>query len=386
MIAHLGKSLPPGQLFTLPGSEDKTEAFLPTDCPSNHAASLIQLKNGDLLCAWFAGLEEGSSDIHIAGARLPKGEDRWEFMGQLSEDPDCSEQNPCFFQQDDGALWLLHTAQQSRGKMTVEEWERLRQAGKVQGNFSMQETAQIRRRLSRDNGRAWGPTEVFCGNPGSFCRHPILQLSNGDWLFPMWYSVATEEAGKQYGADYSVVRLSADQGRSWQEVEIPQGVRRVHMSVVETRPGRCLAFFRSRAADRIYKSVSQDFGRTWTAPVPTALPNNNASIQAALLPSGAVAIIYNEYAFADQDGPVEWPGLRWSVTVAVTEDEGETFPWKRILEPGTGFCGAANQARNAAFEYPAILVGRDGAIHAAYSAFDRKCIRYARFTEDWLRG
>ena len=386
-MKHLESLVNDGCLYTLPGSPEKVEAILPTDRRSNHASSLIELENGDLLCAWFAGLAEGSSDISIVAARLRAGADRWEYEGVLSEDAQCSEQNPCFFQEKDGTLWLLHTAQKSRGTMTEAEWLALKSQGKVTGNFSMQETAQIRRRLSQDQGRTWQPTTVFSQKPGSFCRHPILELSNGDWLFPMWYSVEDPHSDKQYGKDYSVVRLSHDRGKTWEEVPVPDSVGRVHMTAVETCPGHLVAFFRSRWADRVYKSLSEDYGRTWSAPTPTLLPNNNASIQAAKLPSGAIALVFNPYGLPPrEEKEVEWPGLRWSVSVAITEDEGETFPLQRVIEPGSGFTGAENRLENAAFEYPCLLVGRDGAIHIAYSAWNRRHIHYVRVTEGWLRS
>mgnify|MGYP000367499814 CR=1 FL=1 len=120
---------------------------------------------------------------------------------------------------------------------------------------------------------------------------------------------------------------------------------------------------------------------------PTLLPNNNASIQAAKLPSGAIALVFNPYGLPPREKKeVEWPGLRWSVSVAITEDEGETFPLQRVIEPGSGFTGAENRLENAAFEYPCLLVGRDGAIHIAYSAWNRQHIHYVRVTEGWLRS
>ena len=129
------------------------------------------------------------------------------------------------------------TQPKKAGTMTEREWLALKSQGKVTGNFSMQETAQIRRRLSQDQGRTWQPTTVFSQKPGSFCRHPILELSNGDWLFPMWYSVEDPHSDKQYGKDYSVVRLSHDRGGTWEEVPVPDSVGRVHMTAVETRLG-----------------------------------------------------------------------------------------------------------------------------------------------------
>lgn len=38
-----------------------------------HAPALIELPDGDMLCAWFAGSFEGSADVSIVCSRLPKG-------------------------------------------------------------------------------------------------------------------------------------------------------------------------------------------------------------------------------------------------------------------------------------------------------------------------
>ena len=143
------------------------------------------------------------------------------------------------FETPSGELWLLYTAQLSRGTMRVEEWYEKVRRGEEKGHFSMQETAQIRRRISRDGGRTWGEAEVLFDKPGSFCRHPILPLSNGEWISPVWYSLGEEDANKpQYGRDYSAVQISSDQGATWHEYPVPGSVRRVHMSIVETAPGR----------------------------------------------------------------------------------------------------------------------------------------------------
>lgn len=40
------------------------------DC---HASSILELKNGDLLCSWFGGTRESASDVKIWLSRKPKG-------------------------------------------------------------------------------------------------------------------------------------------------------------------------------------------------------------------------------------------------------------------------------------------------------------------------
>lgn len=376
-----------GKLFIEHGYDHHIKAYLPSTFRDNHASQLVELENGDILCTWFAGLSEGSSDIKIALSRLNKDSDHWTEPVLVSDDYERSEQNPSLFQAPDGTVWLLHTAQLSRGKMTSEEWQALVKAGKARGHFTMQETAEVRLRTSRDNGHTWSEMTSYFTKPGAFCRHPITVMSNGEWIFPMWYSLVEEDENKpQYGRDYSVVQISSDQGATWQEYEVPGSVRRVHMSIVETRPGHLVAFFRSRSADRIYRSFSEDYGRTWTEPAATCLPNNNASIQAIRLQSGSIALIYNEMKGGDDPTAVVWGAPRMPVVIALTDDEGDTFPYKRVLEPADGFTGEANKKLNHTYHYPCIMQGRNGDIHVCYTWHGRDTIMYHRISEAWIRG
>ena len=376
-----------GRLFYEHGYDCHIKAYIPSGFRANHASNLIELDNGDLLCVWFAGLSEGSSDIKIVMSRLDKGAGQWSVPVLISDDYERSEQNPCCFQAKDGRLWLLHTAQQSRGKMTVEAWEQKLAAGEVKGHFTMQETAEVRLRTSDDRGRTWSAMTPLFTKPGAFCRHPILEMSNGEWIFPMWYSQVEEDASKpQYGRDYSVVQISSDQGKSWREFEVPGSVRRVHMSIVETRPGHLVAFFRSRSADRIYRSFSEDYGRTWREPVPIGLNNNNASIQAIRLQSGAIALIYNDAKGGDDPTAVEWNAPRVPIVIALTYDEGDSFPYKRVIEAGDGYAGERNIRLNHTFHYPSIIQSRDGAIHVSYTWHGKDCIMYHRISEAWIKG
>jgi predicted neuraminidase len=374
-----------GELFTYRDEPLKIEAFIPTEYKSNHAPSLIELGNGDLLCVWFAGTAEGSGDVRIAGSRLPKGGEKWESCRIFSIEDNHSLQNPFLFQSPGGPLYLYHTSQETRG-VSPEKWREMVSRGEAKGTYVMQETALIYRLISRDQGKTWESKEVFSGKRGSFCRHSIGVLSNGDWLFPMYYSFDHEDPALSHGDDYSVVRVSSDRGNNWTEYPVPESRGRVHMSVVETEPGKCVAFFRSRAADFIYRSRSSDYGKTWTPPVPTELPNNNSSIHAVGLKSGLIAVVYNPWR-KDKTNPkaTVWPKMRNSVSVALSEDRGETFPWIREVEPGSGFRGIQNTAFNKGHAYPCMIQSQDGGIHIAYSCLDRKCIKYVRVTEDWIK-
>lgn len=94
-------------------------AMLPSSCPQNHAANILPLPDGALMCVWFAGTQEGIADISVWGSRLPAGGMQWSDAAKLSHDDTRSEQNPVLFLAPDNVLWLLWTAQISGNQDTA---------------------------------------------------------------------------------------------------------------------------------------------------------------------------------------------------------------------------------------------------------------------------
>lgn len=347
------------------------EALIPNaPYASCHAADLLELPNGDLLCCWFAGSDEGNADISIVLSRLNAGSGAWTSPVRVSDDHTRSEQNPSLFLAPSGEIWLMYTAQTAR-------------TPEINPLFNLQYTAEIRCKKSADNGCTWGPTETMFSRPGSFCRQKIQVLSSGRWLFENWICFSDETRN---GSDITVMQLSDDEGKTWREVEVPDSAGRVHANVLEIAPGKLVALFRSRFADNIYLARSEDDGDSWSAPVRTELRNNNSSISAVRLQSGAVALIYNDVAYNTQAGVTVWPQQRCPVTIALSDDGAAAWPYRRVVEPGEGFTGPWNDINNRRYEYPVIMQGRDGKIHAAYSWGSRRHIKYVCVDEAWVRG
>ncbi len=373
----------PEVLAPAPGDPARIEAFIPTPCVQNHASFLSPLPGGDLGCVWFGGTQEGVPDISVYFSRLAPGAERWSAPVKLSDDPSRSEQNPLLFPAPDGRLWLLWTAQ-------------------IAGN---QDTAIVRRRISADGGKSWGPVEtLFDEQPGfgTFIRQPIVVTKSGLWLLPIWRCTKPPVGAWTGDLDTSSVMVSEDQGRSWTEHPVPESTGCVHMDILDLGDRGLVAFYRSRWADWIHVSHSQD-GRAWSAPEPTALPNNNSSIQATRLANGHIAMVFNDSSAKDASGRrlglyddiggeeaapsrAFWGAPRAPMTLAISEDDGRSWTRRRNLEVGDGYCMTNNSKDrlNREFSYPSICQTPDGALHIAYTYW-RQAIKYVRVTEDWVR-
>jgi predicted neuraminidase len=366
------------------GAPGRLDAFLPSPVIQNHAANLMELRNGDLGCVWFGGTMEGMGDISIYFSRLDKGGARWFEPMRLTDDASRSEQNPVLFPAPDGRLWLFYTSQPA----------------------GHQDQAIVKCRISDDDGRSFGPVEVLCDVPGTFVRQPVHVNAAGDWLLPVFQCRGTPGRLWRGDDDTSAVLISRDAGKSWVTRAVPESTGAVHMNIVTGGSGELLAFFRSRYADAIKISHSSDGGWTWSPPADTVLPNNNSSIQAVRLADGAIGLIHNASSAATSserraslydeiDGgsggeeqvslkPAVWGVPRAPLVLAFSADGGRSFPVRRTLEVGTGYCLSNNSrdGRNRELSYPSIRQTADRAIHLAFT-YHRRAIKHVRLAPGW---
>ena len=366
----------------------RSEALLPSPKIQNHAAFLAPLPNGGLICAWFGGTLEGKSDISIHASILAPGSDTWGAPQLLSHDAERSEQNPVIFTAPDGQLWLFHTAQPS-------------------GN---QDECQIRMAplhldIADPTRISAGPGRLLDLPRGCFVRAPLVVRKDGAWLLPIFRCV--QRPGQKWNGSHDVaaVGVSTDGGDSWRLDEVADSTGSVHMSPVDLGGGRLVAFYRRRQADFVHLSDSADGGRTWSVPVATDMPNNNSSIAAVRLADGRIGVIgnpvnaamspdrraslYDELGEddarpdADPTGgcvPI-WGVPRAPVVVALSADNGQTFPTRILVEDGPGTCTSNDSidGRNKEMSYPWIWQAPDGTLHLAYT-YHRRAIKYVRLS------
>jgi predicted neuraminidase len=304
---------------------------------ASHASTLVQLKNGDLLAAWFGGSSEGAPDVAIWSARrTPTG---WSAPLELAREPHIACWNPVFFHSADGRLWLYYKYGPAPSTWVAA------------------------RRFSLDEGRTWSPVEHLpAGLLGPIRAKPLL-LESGILDNGILVSGASVEA---YHAWSIWIERSTDNGATWSTIgpiplagdaANPPAPDRTHgliqPSVVNLGKHHLRLYARSTEdIARICIADSLDDGLTWSTARPLALPNPNSGIDAVSLRDGRVVLVYNDTTTG-----------RSPLNVAVSRD-GEHFQNFRTLEPEPG-----------EFSYPAVIQEAGGDLDITYT-WNRKSIAF----------
>ena len=332
---------------------------LPGTQPDNHASTVVELRDGEVLVAWFAGSKEGAPDVAIYGARLHRG--LWSAPIELARADHVACWNPVLFHSKDGRLWLYYKYGTSPS------------------------TWLGARKVSLDEGRTWSTkAELPPGILGPVKDKPLV-LDDG--VIVSGSSVESK--------NWSVwIEHSADNGNSWTKfgpITVPESldvpdtaalaahaehlstdfaasstptklypppavtVGIIQPSVIDLGSHHLRFYARSRTRTaRIAAADSFDDGKTWGPIHFLALPNPNSGIDAVRLRNGRVVLAFNNSY-----------NRRTPLNLAVSED-GEHFRIFRTLENGPG-----------QYSYPAIVQAANGDLLVTYS-WRRETIKFIR--------
>ena len=88
------------------GAQHKEFIFEHAPFTSAHASTLVELRDGRYMAAWFGGTAEGATDVAIwASFRNASG---WSSPQQMVREPQVPCWNPVLFHAADGRLWLYY--------------------------------------------------------------------------------------------------------------------------------------------------------------------------------------------------------------------------------------------------------------------------------------
>ena len=137
--------------------------------------------------------------------------------------------------------------------------------------------------FTEDSGRSWSEPRSFHGVPSNFSVRQGRVLSDGSWLFPVYWEELRRSWDGSFGDDglewpfVSGVIRSTDRGQTW-KLHVPQtNAENQHLwepEVIELAPGHLKMFIRRESPEHVlWESESFDFGATWSAPLPGKISN-----------------------------------------------------------------------------------------------------------------
>ena len=313
---------------------------------SCHASTVVELRNGDVMAAWFGGSAEGRPDVAIWGARRSNG--TWSAPVELARETEIAAYNPVLFYTSDGVLWLYY-----KYGPHPNDWTGAR-------------------KYSRDDGATWSAVEHLpAGLYGPIRAKPYIAPDG---------TIVSGTSVESYRSWAVWIERSTDQGRTWTKagpiVVDAQAARKavgeanaavpgasewsrtegiIQPSVVSLGAKKLRLYARSTArTGKICIADSNDGGVTWTQARPIELPNPNSGIDAVSLSDGRVVVVYNHSERS-----------RSPLNLAVSTD-GEHFRMFQTLESEPG-----------EYSYPAMVQARNGDLLITYT-WKREKIRFLR--------
>jgi predicted neuraminidase len=371
----------------------EAELIFPLDRLHNHSSSIVELPGGELMVCWYRGSgERTADDVQIMAARRAAGQSRWSEPFVLADTPGFPDCNPVLFVDSRQRLWLIWPV------IIANEWH----------------TALLKYRISTDYRRPgppqWQVSEPWLVVPRNFQEkvrrtvEPLL-VPDATELQRQWAKRLLERAADKYftrmgwmprnhplelpsgrilvplysdGFSFSLIGITDDGGMTWSTSEPLVGPGSIQPTLARKRDGTLVAYMRDNGPPpkRIMTSVSRDDGVTWSAVTDTDIPNPGASMEVIVLRDGHWVMVYND----TERG-------RNSLVVALSDDEGASWKWKRHLELDRREQGAGS------FHYPSVIQASDGTIHITYSYFlnhlpegePRKTIKHVRINTAWIR-
>ena len=301
------------------------EEFIFENPPFNscHASTITETQDGSLLCAYFAGTDEGASDVAIWLSS--QGDTLWLHPRKVAECEGAACWNPVLFTMPSGEILLFY-----KGGRNPREWS----------GFLKRSSSQ---------GRKWTDAELLpAGVTGPVRSKPLL-LSNGTLLCG-----SSAESWRRWGC---WIDIMTDGGQSWRKSTPINDPRQlfgvIQPSLFYGQNGEIKMVMRSHQIGFVCMASSQDQGQTWSDAKSTELPNPNAAVEALNLADGRILLVFNDSKTK-----------RYPLSLSLSKDGGESWERSVVLEDQKG-----------EYSYPAAIQTRDGLVHVTYT-YNRELIKH----------
>ncbi|MEX2230589.1 MAG: exo-alpha-sialidase [Cyclobacteriaceae bacterium] len=401
-----------------------------------HGSTIVALPNGDLLAAWFQGSgERWADDVRIMGSRLSKGDTAWSdtfLMADVRGFPDI---NPVLFLDKKEKLWLMWypvLANQwessipmyrisedyfSKGApvwawqdvLFVKAGDKTERGIQPGDRFVEQVATQLKEyeqylketlmpavpdSLKPTLAREWEKYKIKLDSLSkgrNMIRSGRIKTGDkeisADLGYPLTRRIGWQTKNKAIfagnrmivplysdGLDCTLFALTDDGGKNWLFSNPVLGGAGIQATIAIKKDGTLVAYLRDNGPppQRMQRIESHDNGLTWTIPKDDILPNPGAGFDMVTLVNGEWLIAFND----QEDG-------RSNLTVAVSNDEGNSWKWKKSIEHDD------RKQNPTSSHYPSVIAD-NGQVHVIYSfhrndAKPGKTIKYATFPASWIK-
>jgi predicted neuraminidase len=338
VLLALVSNMAPAAANSRPGVVREEFVFETAPFPSCHAATILELPDGELLCAFFGGTAERNPDVEIWLSRQPPG-GTWTPPVSVADGIQSATNrlptwNPVLFQPAGGKLMLFYKV----GPSPSQWW------GMV--------------KTSPDGGRTWSAARKL--DPGIIgpVKNKPVRLRDGTIIS----GSSTEHQGWRVH-----VERSTDGGQTWSLINPSPSsdpIGAIQPTILTYPDGRLQMLSRTRAEHGFMAQTwSSDSGVTWSPLELLHLPNNNSGFDGVTLEDGRQLLVYN-HSTRDQTG-MGHKG-RGILNVALSRD-GRAWEAALVLDQ--------LDEPEKQFSYPAAIQTRDGLVHLAYT-WHRDRIKY----------
>ncbi|MCB9768620.1 MAG: exo-alpha-sialidase [Candidatus Omnitrophica bacterium] len=372
--------------------EFESELIFPAEPLHNHSPGFVETPEGDLIACWFHGHGEKSDDtLVIQGARKERGADHWSEPFLLADNRDLPDQNPVLFIDAKNKLWLFWISSLDNTSRTYLLKYRTSTDYEGEGppKWDWQDVlicrpqgleeaiADTASKVDKKFGESFDSEPKYRGRleeAGKLAKEKLWRRLG--WM-PRCSPIMLDETRMMIGlySDIflcSIAAFTEDGGESWEFSHPTLGYGGIQPSLVQKKNGDIVAMMRDKSpAKRIRRSLSTDGGMTWSDTGEMEIPNPDSSVSAEVLDNGHWVLVCNDTTGGDRGG-------RTRLVIFLSEDEGETWPIRKVIEDHDKTCAAA---------YPTVRQTRDGIIHCVYthSPSPNETIKHIWFDEDWIR-
>ncbi|KAK3281456.1 hypothetical protein CYMTET_10759 [Cymbomonas tetramitiformis] len=308
----------------MPKNQSRTEmvyAITKGPTPTCHAGTLLIMKGGSVLSAWFGGTREGLGDTGIYTAERRQGEWTTPRLAAKINPLELEGGEPHW----NPVLFCASSSSDNQGCDGRDVWLFFK-VGSPQKPWGCCGAWRTYYQRSSDKGATWGPAiEMLLGDVGGRgpVKNKVIKLADGGWLAPGSLEI--------HGPWRAFTDLSLDEGRTWNKSKdvlvesgyfLPREMGVIQPSLWEAPPGQVHMLLRSKVGSgerlpgRVMRADSVDGGRTWGPPMPLPVPNPNSGLDLVRLPVSGILVLAHNPSYFD----------RQTLRLSISEDNGHTWP------------------------------------------------------------